>query len=745
MHQKKYHPNHKLREARELRGWSQEDVAEQLGELVDKSTVSRWERGVAIPQPHYRQKLAELFQTSVQELGVFNGREKYASKQFYKMPRRSTPLLGREQELEGIKNCLLQQGVQLLTLLGTGGVGKTRVGIEVASRLRQHFADGLCFVSLATVSDPDLVAPTLAQELEINESGKLPLIDQLKNFFSEKNFLLLLDNFEHVVVTAPLLEHLLDACPHLKIIVTSRAALRLQAEVCFTISPLQLPDLRQAIPYEDLVHLAAVSLFIQRATARKRTFQVSPQNIQAIVTLCRQLDGLPLAIELAASHVEILPPQELMKHFSTYFYWLRNRIRNAPSRQQTLYDTIKWSYDLLSPQEQWFFRRLALFAGSVSLPTLQAFFTTSEMSNFPALVEHIGSLLDKSLIVSTDQENAEARLTMLETIRHYGLDCLRAEGELVTCQRAHATYYLSLVEKVAPCLYGKQQALGLQQLEQEQDNLRVALSWLIEQRESLLALRFCEAFGKFCGLRGYWNEERRWLKLTLELPAVSEGNAIRAKVLRRAGYLAYRFRDLSEAEKLQKESIALARELGDRPTLAGALSGLGWVLYRQNDKAAAEDLFHQSVLVARKSCDDWSLANALEGLGRFMFFVGKVDEASTFLAESIAISRNILDKECLARVLTTQVSIELAQDNIPQARLHIEESLVLAQELGTKPLIALIQSRLGDVAIYQKEYEQAQEHLEASISLAHDVGDESAITNRQQKLADLALLQRAKS
>ncbi len=485
-----------------------------------------------------------------------------------------------------------------------------------------------------------------------------------------------------------------------------------------------------------------VSLFVQRATARKRTFQVNPQNIREIVELCKQLDGLPLAIELAASHVEILPPHKLMKHFSTYFYWLRNSIRNAPLRQQTLSATIKWSYDLLSPQEQWLFRRLALFVGGVSLTTLEAFFAMSEMSNFPSLVENIRSLLDKSLLISTDLENADTRFTMLETIRHYGLDCLQAEGELEKCQRSHATYYLSLVEKVAPCLYGKQQALGLQQLEPEQGNLQAALSWLIEQRESLLALRFCEAFGKFCGLHGYWNEERRWLKLTLELPSVSEGNAIRARVLRRAGHLAYRFRDLSEAARLQKESIALARELKDWQPLAGALSGLGWVLYRQNDKATAQDLLHESVTVARESGDDWSLANTLESFGRFMFFAGKMDEASTFLAESIAISRKILDKECLTRTLTTLVAIELAQGNIQQATLHAEESLTLAQALGTKPLIALVLSRLGDVAIHQRAYERAQKLFEASISLAHDLGDESAVTNRQQKLADLALLQR---
>lgn len=743
MSQKKYHSNQKLREARELRGWSQEDVAEQLGEFVDKSTVSRWERGVAIPQPHYRRKLAELFQRSVQELGFVKENEESASQPFYKVPRPLTPLLGREQELEEIKNRLLQQNVQLLTLLGTGGVGKTRVGIEVAAHVREYFSDGLCFVPLATVSDPALVVPTLAKALEVSESGKKPLVDQLKTFFSERHFLLLLDNFEHVMAATPFIEQVLEASPYLKIMVTSREPLHLPGEACFTIPPLPVPDLRQDPPYEDLVQTAAVALFVQRATARKSAFRVGPHNIQAIVKLCKQLDGLPLAIELAASHVEILPPQDLMGHAPTRLYWLRNHLRNAPVRQQTLSDTIKWSYELLSPQEQWLFRRLALFVGGVSLTTLEAFFTRNELSTFPALIEHISSLLDKSLLISTDQENAETRFTMLETIRHYGLDCLQTEGELAACQRSYAMYYLSLVEEVAPCLYGKQQALGLQQLEQELDNLRMALGWLIEQRESLLALRFCEAFGKFCGLQGYWSEEERWLRLTLELSPVPEDKAIRAMVLRRAGHLAYRFRDLPKAECLQRESIALARELQDWYTLAGALSELGWIRYWQHDKICAEDLLVESVAAARMSGNDWSLANTLESFGRFRLAEKKLNEAATFLAESLAIARHKLDKESLARILLTQVALELAQDNVQQATLHAEESLALAQELGAKPLIALARNRLGDVATYQKKYEQAQRHFEASISLAYDLGDASAVTFRQQKLADLTLRQRA--
>lgn len=743
MSQRTQHPNQKLKKAREIRGWSQQHLAEKLG-VTDKSTVSRWERGIAVPQPHYREKLAEIFQTSIQELGLFKGSEEPASKPFYKMPRPPTSLVGREQELEEIQTRLFLQNAQLLTLLGTGGVGKTRVGIEVASRIGQYFPDGLCFVPLATVNDPALVVSALAKTLELNESGTKPLVEQLKIFFAEKHFLLLLDNFEHVTAAAPLIGDILEASPHLKILVTSRELLHLPSEACFIIPPLPLPDLRQETPpYEDLVQPAVVSLFVQRATARKPSFQVNSHNILAIVRLCKQLDGLPLAIELAASHVEVLPPQDLMNYATTRLYWLRNHLRNAPVRQQTLSDTIKWSYDLLSPDEQWLFRRLTLFVGGVSLPTLEALFARNELPVRSDLIELISSLLDKSLLISTGHEDAATRFTMLETIRHYGLDRLRKENELTICQHSYAMHHLSLVEKAASSLYGKQQAQGLQQLEQEQDNLRMALGWLVEQRESLLALRFCESFGKFCGLQGYWSEEKRWLKLTLELPSVPEDKAIRAMVLRRSGHLAYRFRDLSEAEHLLSESIALAGELKDWYTLAGALSDLGWIRYWQHDITCAEKLLVESVTAARRSGNDWSLANTLESFGRFRLAEKRLDEASTLLAESLTISRHKLDEESLTRILLTLVAIELAQDNVQQAALHAEESLLLAQKLGTKPLIALARNRLGDMAAYQKKYDQAQQHFEASISLAYDLGDESAITRRQKKLADLALLQRS--
>lgn len=752
---KEHTPNQKLKEAREAHGWSQEDIAEQIG-LDDPHTVSRWERGISVPRPSYRRKLALLFGKSLDELGLLKEisptaiqpvfplplPRKATTRLLAKIPRPATPLLGREQECADLQALLNRQEVQLLTLLGCGGVGKTRLGIEVVSQVSSSFPDRLCFVSLVAVTDPALIASAIARELEIQEDSTIPLMEQVKTFLQEQCFLLMLDSFEHIIQAAPLLEDLLACCPRLKVLATSREALRLPAEFRFTVSPLPLLDLTPAPDYGELAGSAALSLFEQRAQAHSPAFQITPQNIQAIAELCKRLDGLPLAIELAASHIELLPPPILLARIPQHLHVLKNRLYNAPYRQRTLYNTLKWSYDLLRPQDQWLFRHLSVFAGGATLTTLETFFATSERPAF-VIVERIASLLDKSLLLSLHSEYTETRIMMLETLRHYGLDCLRAEDEFEACQRSYALFYLDMVEQVAGYLTSKKQQLGLQQLEQEQDNLRAALSWLIERSEGVLALRFCEAFGKFCGLHGYWHEEWRWLSLTLELPQVPEGKAIRARVLRRAGHLAYRFRDLTTARQLHEESIALARELDDWLTLAGALSGLGWVRYRQQAEATTYQLLHESVAAARTSGNSWSLANTLESLGRFLHYTGKTAEASQLVTESVSLSRKLADKECLARILTTLAEMEIAQGHHHQATLLAEESFLLAQKLRTRPLMALALSCLGDVALQQKAYAQARKHFEASIALAYDLGDEPAIANRQQKLADIVLLQRA--
>jgi predicted ATPase len=522
--------------------------------------------------------------------------------------------------------------------------------------------------------------------------------------------------------------------------VTSREILHLQAEHVFAIRPLSLPDVNRDIPPGHLMQYAAVALFTQQAQTYQPSFQITPTNAETIVELCIRLDGLPLAIKLAAPHIRIFTPQTLLARITQDQHILKNDLRSVPERHHTLDHMIKWSYDLLSEPEKWFFQRFALFIGGAQIDTLEGCFNTT-IQPPSTIVEIVTSMLNKSLLQRNEQGNDEPRFSMLETLRHYALDRLRASGEIQTQYRAYAMYYLALVEQAAPHLKGSEQAQWLAKLDQEVDNLREALHWLIEQQETELALRFCEAFGKFCGLRGYWNDERHWLKTVLSLPALPEPQqkAIRAKVLRRAGHLAYRLRDLPAAHQLLQQSIDYSREIQDWQNLTGALSSQGWVLYRQNEKMAAEQLLHECVEVAYRSEDNWVVANSLESLGRFMRDQDNIIEARILLQKSIAIARKHLDKESLARILTTQVTLEIAQNNLEQAMNVAMESHKLAQELGTKPLIALTIDTLGKVTLSQGNYIQAKQLFEERIAMAEEIGDISTISIRQLKLADIAL------
>lgn len=748
---KKRVPNFRLREAREQLGLAHKDVADRI-DLPNSHTVGRWERGESFPQPHYRQKLTHLFGKSAEELGLVKARFDEHTQQpeappappantqtpayIWKVPHPFSSFIGREQDIAAVSNLLKQTGVHLVTLLGPGGVGKTRLSIQLANIMREHFIGGVCFVSLASIDDPMLVLPAIGQALGMQEGRSQSIIEQTKNVLRDTSFLLVLDNFEQVITAAPLLEELLTACPGLKVLVTSRTVLHLQAEHEYPVAPLLTPDPAQLTAPESLIQYSSIALFVQRAQAVLPTFQLKQSNAQAVAKICVRLDGLPLAIELAAARIKLFPPQALLARLAQDFQLLKSDLHNLPARQHTLYNTIQWSYDLLDEQEQWLFRHLSIFPGGCTLDAVETILGHEQTSHMLNMIE---SLMDKSLLQQVEQHGEMPRFVMLETLREYGLHYLQTHEELEESLHAHATYYLALVEQARPHFNGAQQAQWLARLEQEKENLRAALTWLIQHKETERTLRFCEAFGKFCGLRGYWEEEQHWLKTVLTLPWPLEARAIRARVLRRAGHLAYRLRHLALARTLLEESVALSRVEDDKQNLAGALLGLGWVLYRQNDITTASTLLHESVAAARMSEDKWALANALESFGRLAYFQNHAADARQLLHESVKLSRELGDKESLARFLTTLVSIELAQNHIPQAAAFAQESFILAQELGTKPLIALVLDSLGEVALASGEHERAAHYFEERIMLANELGDRPTVAMKQLDLAEIAL------
>ncbi len=744
-------PNKRLKKAREQRGWTHKDVATLLN-LPDARMVSRWEHGLHTPRPHYRRQLAEIFGKSLEELGFFKSAEylppedapeyRYSFFPVWNIPPTFTSLLGREQDIAAISALLWRTDRRLITLWGSGGVGKTRLSIQVAREIRDFFKDGVCFVSLAEIDNPDLVSSTIAEALGIWESSQSSVTEQIKATLADKHCLLVLDNFEQIAQAALLLEELLAACQSIKVLVTSRSVLHLSAEYVFSVLPLVVPDPSRSIEQTAFLHYPAITLFIERAQAAESTFQATDENISAIIEICSHLDGLPLAIELAAARIKLLSPMAMLARLTQRFQLLTSALRAVPERQRTLYKTITWSYDLLTIQEQRFFRQISIFVRGCTIEAVAAVCGRQgnrqgelEIDTFSLLAR----LLDHSLLRQEHPEAEDPRFVLLESVQEYGLERLREHNEMEECQHAHAMYYLAFVEKAFPYLIGPHQAIWLARLDQEKDNLRATLMWLLNKNEIELALRFCEGFGKFCGLRGYWTEEWRWLEAVLELPITPILQASRARILRRAGHLAYRFRNLVVARSWQEESIKLSREAGDQPTLAGALSGLGWTLYRQNQIIRVEQLLSESVEVALASGNKWVLASALHSLGRFVHSQGRIAEAHSLLMQSITLARELADKESLARILTSLISLELAQGNYTHAATLAQECFVLAQEAGCKPILALAIDSLADIALFQREYASAVDLLERRILQAEEIGDITTIAQKRLQLGDIAL------
>jgi predicted ATPase/class 3 adenylate cyclase/DNA-binding CsgD family transcriptional regulator len=660
-------------------------------------------------------------------------------------PIQPTPFIGREQEVEECLQLLVREEVRLLTLTGPGGIGKTRLALQIAAQLREVFPDGLYFVNLAPLRDAEFVVPTIAQVLDVKELAEQPMLDLLKVLLRQKQLLLLLDNFEQVVSAAVQVAELLAACPQLKVLVTSRMVLHVQAEHEFAVPPLSMPDTRHLPDVVALAQYEALALFIQRARASRPEFQLTNANARAVAEICRHLDGLPLAIELAAAHIKLLPPQALLARLTPRLTVLTSGARDVPERQQSLRHTLEWSYQLLDAEQQRLFRRLSVFVGGCMLHALEAISATLD-GEAGRVFTGVASLLDQSLLQQTEQDGEEARLVMLETIREYGLEVLEASGEMEKTRRAHAAYYLELAEEAEPELVVLRQAMWWERLEREHDNLRAAIQWLTEQertaQEREMALRLGGALMRYWEVRGHWSEGWSFLEWAR---AESEAVAVPAqvKVLMAAAYLLYHLEhDTDRAEALYEECLVLYQTLGDLTGIALALSQLGESAASRGHFAVANTWTEEALALYIETGDKQGIAWSLNNLADIVSQQGKYARAISLNEESLALFKEVGDKQGIAWSLSNLAGIVNQQGEYARAISLNEESLALCREVGDVEGIAWSLFGLADV-LFLSRGDLAKVHmlLDEGLALCREVGHKSGVAWGLSLLGEVFLQQ----
>ena len=658
------------------------------------------------------------------------------------LPIQPTALIGRDAELEQCRQHLRQRDTRLLSLTGPGGIGKTRLALQAAAEMVDEFEHGAFFVPLE-IDDPALVMPTLAETLDVRESSGRSLMPALKEALSNKQMAILLDNFEHLIKAAPSLADLMAAAPRVKFLVTSRSVLRLRGEREIRIPTLSLPRGSRLPPLDELLKFPAIALFTQRARDARPDFELSEDNAAAVVEICRRLDGLPLAIELAAARVRVLAPQAILGRLENRLKLLTGGARDLPTRQQTLRGAIDWSYDLLGETEKKAFQRLSVFVGGCTLDTAEAV-CNADGDLEADVLDEVTSLVEKSLLRQEETPDGETRFAMLQTIREYGAEQLAASGDAETTRRYHADYFQQLAKEAEAKLTGKEQAQWLHRLEAEYDNLRAALTWLAEEGDDtpLTALQMGGALWRFWATRGHLSEGRDRLAGLLDLPApvltaktATTFKTARAKALQGAGTLSAQLGDYDAARGYYEESLDLRRELSDTQGMAALLNNLGILARFRGDLAAARQLYEESLALLRELNDRPAIAQAYNNLA----LVTREEDpqrARALLEESLTVRRALKDKWGIANSLSSLGDVLLDLGDLATARAVVRESLALNAELGDRRAIAYCLDYLASLAAAEGQAERAlrlggaADALRAELNAPLSPGDQARLDAR---------------
>jgi len=657
------------------------------------------------------------------------------------LPVQRTGFVGREKEVAAAQELLLRQDVRLVTVTGPGGIGKTRLAVQVASGLVEWFPGGIHFVPLSPVSDPGLIASEIVQALGIREAGGQSPLEALKENLQNSlraPMLLLLDNFEHLVQAAPTVAEILAMGPNLKILVTSRAALHVYGEHEFPVPPLGMPDSVAMPPVEALSQYPAVALFVQRAVAVKPDFELNRENAAVVTEICARLDGLPLAIELAAARVKVLSPASMRARLASRLQLLTGGARDLPQRQQTLRAAMDWSYDLLSADEQKLFRRLSVFVGGCNLEGIEAVCNTKGDLDVDPL-DGMSSLVDKSLVQHFQQANGESRFAMLETIREYALEKLAAGEEEALTKRAHAAYCLVLAEEETTDYGG---AEWLDRFALEHDNFRAGLDWLIETRDAEWGLRLGGAMFRFWEMREYLAEGRDRLCKLLKLPEAAAPTRARERALFAAGVLAGEQGDYTLGDALIQDSLDIARQMGDKQGVAVSVNALAVHARDRGDLAVARSVFEESLMLWRESGDQRAVARALSNLASVVKLQGDYAGARALYAECLSIFQGLGDRTGVAWSINYQGDVARDQGDSVTAQNLYEQGLAIFRELGDRWGIAGTMADLGNLATEQRDYAGAHSLYRESMKIFQDLGHKRGVARLLECFACSAAAQR---